>query len=336
MLGLQCEVIAKCEFLNPGGSVKDRIGVRMVLEAEKEGRIKKGDTLIEPTSGNTGVGMSMAAAVAGYNMVITLPAKMSQEKVSVLQALGASVIRTPTEAAFDAPESHIGVAEKIRKENPQRNHVLDQYKNPNNPDAHYYGTGPEILRQCGGRVDMLVMTVGTGGTLSGIAKYFREKSPKTIIVGVDPVGSLLADPIKEKDSVGTYHVEGIGYDFVPDVLDRSLVHEWVKTVDKESFELARLLHKKEGLLVGGSSGAAMVGVRRAAARLGPGQRCVVLLPDSIRNYLTKFVDDEWMKYHKLMEGPCQRLPAEALSKHAAQLEQRVKQLEAELKAKSKI
>ena len=310
--------------------MKDRIGARMVLEAERTGRIKPGDTLVEPTSGNTGVGMAMASAVQGYNCVITLPQKMSQEKVSVLEALGAKVIRTPTEAAWDAPESHIGVAFKMQREDAsKRTHVLDQYKNLNNPDAHYHGTGPEILRQCGGRVDMLVMTVGTGGTLTGVAKYFREASPQTVIVGVDPYGSILADPAKDK--VGTYLVEGIGYDFIPEVLDRSLVHQWVKTEDKESFEHARMMHRMEGLLCGGSCGAALVGAARAAQGLGPDKRVVILLADSIRNYLTKFVDDAWMQHYGFLpKGIAARVPVEVMTKRNQELEAKVKQLEGEL------
>eukprot|EP00760_Papus_ankaliazontas_P014958 PhM_4_TR161/c0_g1_i1/m.13821/K01697/CBS; cystathionine beta-synthase len=333
LLGLKCEVVAKCEFFNPGGSVKDRIGVRMVEEGIKSGLVKEGDTLIEPTSGNTGVGMAMAAAVTKRRMIITLPEKMSSEKVSILKALGADVVRTPTEAAWDSPESHIGVAEALRKKDPVHHHVLDQYKNINNPNAHYCGTAPEILKQCGGKVDMLVISTGTGGTLSGIARYFKEHSPQTKIVAVDPVGSILADPANDK--VGTYHVEGIGYDFIPNVLDRSLVHQWVKSEDKESFELARMLHRHEGLLCGGSSGSALAGVKKAAAGLSEGQRVVVILPDGIRNYMTKFVDDEWMRYHKFMSGTASRPPVEVVLKEHDALKKRVVKLEAELK-KSKL
>lgn len=290
-----CEILAKCEFMNAGGSVKDRIGRRMVLEAEKEGRIKPGDTLIEPTSGNTGIGMALTAAIRGYRMIITMPEKMSREKQVVLEALGAEIIRTPTEAAFDAPESHIGVAKKLNEILPN-SHILDQYSNPNNPDAHYHDTAAEILEQTGGKLDYLVAGAGTGGTISGIAKRLKEVVPNVKIIGADPVGSILAGPA----DVGSYNVEGIGYDFIPDVLDRSLVDEWVKTEDRESFILARKLIRREGLLCGGSSGSAMHAALLIAAR-EPGKRIVVILPDSVRNYMTKFMDDQWMKEHSFDE-----------------------------------
>ena len=291
--GLKCELLGKCEFMNAGGSVKDRIGKRMVEEAEKSGRIKPGDTLIEPTSGNTGVGLAMAGAVKGYKVVITLPEKMSNEKVNMLKGLGASIVRTPTEAAWDAPESHIGVAARLHHELPN-SHILDQYKNPANPDAHYEGTAREILHQCDGRLDMVVVGAGTGGTITGIARRLKEVLPNLIVVGVDPVGSILAQPESLNTPGPSYLVEGIGYDFVPEVLDRGLVDKWVKSNDADSLRMARRIIREEGLMVGGSSGAAMAAALQAARSLGAGQRCVVLLPDSTRNYMTKFLDDEWM------------------------------------------
>ena len=289
---MPCNVYAKCEFMNPGGSVKDRIGYNMVLEAERSGRIKRGDTLIEPTSGNTGIGIALAGAVYGYRVIITLPEKMSREKQVILAALGAEIIRTPTEAPSHSPESHIGVALRLQKELPNA-HILDQYVNPANPMAHYNGTGQEILEDLGGQVDMLVVSAGTGGTISGVAKRLKEKNPKCIVVGVDPVGSILAGD----EEVKSYQVEGIGYDFIPDVLDRDLVDVWVKTRDPESFRLARRLIKEEGFLCGGSSGATMLGVMEHAPKLRAGQNCVVILSDGVRNYMTKFVDDNWMKQH---------------------------------------
>jgi cystathionine beta-synthase len=293
-----CTFYAKCEFMNAGGSVKDRIGKRMVEEAEKSGRIKPGDTLIEPTSGNTGIGMALAAAVKGYRMIITMPEKMSREKQVVLEALGAEIIRTPTEAAFDAPESHIGVAKQMHAILPN-SHILDQYANPDNPLAHYHGTATEILEQTGGNFDYLVAGAGTGGTISGIAKKIKEEHPEIKIIGVDPVGSILAGPAE----VGSYKVEGIGYDFIPDVLNRDLIDEWVKTEDHESFLVARRLIRREGLLCGGSSGTAMWAAMQVAKRVGPGKTFVVVLPDSVRNYLTKFVDDRWMQENGFTERP---------------------------------
>ncbi len=286
---LPCEIYGKCEFMNPGGSVKDRIGVKMLLDAEAEGRIKPGDTLIEPTSGNTGIGLAMAAAVRGYRMIITMPEKMSREKQVVLEALGAEIIRTPTEAAFDAPESHIGVANRLREVIPSA-HILDQYSNPANPGAHEFGTGAEIVKQLAD-VDAVVMTAGTGGTLTGIARAIKKVRPEVKIIGVDPEGSILAGP----GAITSYKVEGIGYDFIPDVLDRSLVDEWIKSNDKDSFRVARQLIRQEGLLVGGSSGSAVWAAMKVARMLPRGSKIVTVLPDSIRNYLSKFVDDRWMR-----------------------------------------
>ena len=292
--GIKCEILAKCEFFNSGGSVKDRIAKRMVEDAEASGRIKPGSTLIEPTSGNTGIGLALAAAIKGYRCVITLPEKMSKEKVDVLKALGAEIIRTPTEAAWDSPDSHIGVAKRLLEEIPD-SHILDQYGNPSNPLAHYDGTAEEIWEQCEGKVDMVVSAAGTGGTISGISRRLKELNPNIQIVGVDPYGSILAEPENLNTSgVGVYHVEGIGYDFIPKVLDRSVVDSWIKTGDQESFLMARRLIREEGLLCGGSGGAAMVGALKAAATLKEGQRCVVILADSIRNYMSKHLSDHWM------------------------------------------
>jgi len=287
---LSCNLLAKCEFFNPGGSIKDRIGWNMVEDAEKSGRIKPGDTLIEPTSGNTGQGIALAAAVKGYKCIITMPEKMSREKQIALEALGAKIVRTPTEAAFNDPESHIGVAKKLHNEIPN-SHILDQYGNPSNPDAHYDNTAKEILDDFGTDLHMVVMGVGTGGTITGVAKKLKEEIPDIIIVGADPVGSILGGGKK----VEPYLVEGIGYDFIPDVLDNGLVDEYVKTEDEESFIMARRLIKEEGLLCGGSSGSAMVAALKAAVKLNNDKNCLVILPDGIRNYMTKFPNDDWMR-----------------------------------------
>jgi cystathionine beta-synthase len=290
-----CEILVKCEYLNAGGSVKDRIGRRMLERAQAAGRIRPGDTLIEPTSGNTGIGLALAAAVHGYRMIITMPEKMSREKQVVLEALGAEIIRTPTEAAWDAPESHIGVARQLQKILPNA-HILDQYGNPDNPDAHFEGTGAEIVEQCGGRLDYCVMTAGTGGTITGVARRLKRDVPGVKVVGVDPEGSILAGP----GPIHSYKVEGIGYDFIPDVLDRSLVDEWVKSEDRPSFLMARRLIRQEGLLCGGSAGAAVWAAVQVAKR-EPGKRIVVILADSVRNYLTKFLDDRWMRENGFTE-----------------------------------
>ena len=291
--GLDCNFFAKCEFLNPGGSVKDRIGYQMVIDAEAQGRIKPGDTLIEPTSGNTGIGLALAGAVRDYRVIITMPEKMSREKQVVLEALGARIVRTPTEAAWDSPESHIGVARRMQEELPNA-HILDQYSNPSNPDAHYNHTGQEILDDMSPMsVDMVVMGAGTGGTITGVARKIKEANPNCLIVGADPIGSILAGG----EHIAPYKVEGIGYDFIPEVLDRDLVDIWVKTSDRQSFQLSLRLIHDEGLLCGGSSGSAMAAALKEARRLGPGQNCVVLLPDGVRNYMSKFVDDNWMREH---------------------------------------
>ncbi|HAT7923485.1 TPA: pyridoxal-phosphate dependent enzyme [Legionella pneumophila] len=287
---LECELYAKCEFFNPGGSVKDRIGYEMVVKAEKEGRIKPGDTLIEPTSGNTGIGIALAGAVLGYKVIITMPEKMSQEKQSVLERLGATIYRTPTEAAYDAPDSHISLAKKLQAEIPN-SHILDQYANPNNPNAHYFGTAQEIIDDFGKDLHMVVAGVGTGGTITGIARRLKEYNPAIKIIGADPEGSILGGGTEVK----SYHVEGIGYDFFPDVLDNTLIDAYIKTNDADSFSTARRLIKEEGLLIGGSSGAAMWAALQAAKSLSKGQKCLVILPDSIRNYMSKFANDEWMK-----------------------------------------
>ena len=287
---LSCKLYAKCEFFNPGGSIKDRIGWRMVEDAELEGRIKPGDTLIEPTSGNTGQGIALAAAVKGYRCIITMPEKMSKEKQIALEALGAEIIRTPSEVAFDDPTSHIGVAKKLNGEI-ENSHILDQYGNQSNPDAHYYGTAQEILDDFGKDLDMVVMGVGTGGTITGVSKRLKEEIPGITIVGADPVGSILGGGNK----ITPYLVEGIGYDFFPDVLDNDLVDKYIKTKDEESFLMSRRLIKEEGLLCGGSCGSAMVAALQSAIKLSNTQKCLVILPDGIRNYMTRFPNDDWMK-----------------------------------------
>jgi len=302
-LDVECELLAKCEFFNAGGSVKDRIGKRMIEEAEKSGRIKPGDILIEPTSGNTGVGLCMAAAIKGYKMIICLPQKMSGEKVNTMKCLGAEILRTPTEAAWNAEDSHIFLSQRLAKE--VGGHVLDQYKNAANPLAHYEGTAEEIIEQTGGQLDYIVLSAGTGGTVTGIAKKLKERIPNCKIVAVDPHGSILAKPDALNDGskrtgqgrLQGYHVEGIGYDFIPTVLDRDVIDHWVKTDDDESFAMGRMIIRREGLLIGGSCGATMAGAYRFIREnnIGAGKRVAVLFADSARNYMSKFYEDTWME-----------------------------------------
>merc|ERR1719265_2442696 len=302
-LGHECEILAKCEFFNAGGSVKDRIGKRMIEEAEKSGMIKPGDILIEPTSGNTGVGLCLTAALKGYKMIICLPQKMSGEKVNTMKCLGAEILRTPTEAAWNAEDSHIFLSQRLAKE--VGGHVLDQYKNAANPLAHYEGTAEEIIEQTGGQLDYIVLSAGTGGTVTGIAKKLKEKIPNCKVVGVDPHGSILAQPDVLNDGskrtgqgrLQGYQVEGIGYDFIPTVLDRDVVDHWVKTDDDESFAMGRTIIRREGLLIGGSCGATMAGAYRFIREhnVGAGKRVAVLFAESARNYMSKFYEDTWME-----------------------------------------
>ena len=292
--------MAKCEFLNPGGSVKDRIGRRMVLDAEKTGRINKGDIIVEPTSGNTGIGLSMCAAARGYKMIITMPEKMSAEKENTLRGLGAEIVRTPTELPTEHIDSHMGVAYKLTQDL-DNCHMLDQYSNPSNAMAHYEGTGQEIWDQCEGKVDTVVLGVGTGGTVTGIARFLKDKNPNIKIVGVDPYGSILAEPAELNKNECPYLVEGVGYDFIPRVLDRTPIDKWYKNADPESFDYARRLIKEEGLLVGGSSGGVMWAAIEEAKHMKEGERMVIVLHDSIRNYMTKYLSDDWMYLNGFIE-----------------------------------
>lgn len=271
----------------------------MVLDAEAKNLLTPGCTIIEPTSGNTGIGLAMACAVKGYKCIIVMPEKMSDEKVGTLKSLGATIIRTPTEASFDAPEGLIAVAQKL-KHDIAGSVILNQYRHSGNPLAHYDGTGTEILYQCDGCVDMIVIGAGTGGTVTGIGRKVKEECETCQIVSVDPHGSILAEPASlNKSDVTFYEIEGIGYDFIPTVLDRSVVDRWIKVEDKESLTMAKRLQREEGILCGGSSGAALHAAIIAAKDLKEGQKCVVLLPDSIRNYMSKFVQDSWMEARDL-------------------------------------
>lgn len=305
-LNLNCELLVKCEFFNPGGSIKDRIAVRMVDDAERDGSLvpNAGYTIIEPTSGNTGIGLALVSAVRGYRCVIVMPKKMSAEKENTLKALGAEIIRTPTEAAYNDDDSHVSVAIKLANQTP-KSIILNQYRAAGNPLAHYDLTAEEILTTCQNNVDLIVAGAGTGGTVTGIARKVKERLPRCKIAGIDPIGSILAIPneLNVLNEKPFYEVEGIGYDFVPTVLDRPIVDSWFKTTDDESFKMARLLIKTEGLLVGGSSGAALTGAVKAIEHFKlneQGKRVVVILPDSVRNYMSKFLSDDWMKERNFM------------------------------------
>jgi cystathionine beta-synthase len=291
-------LLAKLEFLNPGGSNKDRIGLAMIEAAEREGRLRPGGTIVEPTSGNTGVGLAIAAARKGYRCIFVMPDKMSQEKISTLRAFGAEVVITPTAVEHDSPESYYSVSDRLAEEIPG-GFKPDQYSNPANPQAHYETTGPELWEQTGGEVDAVVISVGTGGTITGVGRYFKERNPEILIVGADPEGSVFT--ADEAHPVHPYLVEGIGKDTWPETLDRAVVDEWVRVGDRDSFLAARRLAREEGLLVGGSSGTTAWAALELARRLGPAARIVLTLPDGGRSYLSKFYDDNWMIQYGFME-----------------------------------
>ncbi len=287
-------MLLKLESLNPGGSVKDRIGIAMIETAEKQGFVKPGGTIIEPTSGNTGMGLAMAASVKGYKMIFTMPDKMSEEKRSLLRAFGADVVVTPTNVPPDSPQHYIRVAERLARETPN-SFMPNQYVNKMNPLAHYQTTGPEIYRQTDGELDMFVCGVGTGGTITGTGRYLKERKRKIRIVGVDPEGSIFYQRFQgKKEEAHPYFVEGIGEDFMPGTFDMSLVDEFVRVSDRDAFHMARRLAREESILVGGSGGAAVVGALKMAEGLMEKQVVVTLLPDTGRNYLSKLFSDKWM------------------------------------------
>ena len=309
---LKCTILAKLEFLNPGGSIKDRIGIQMVEAAEKQGLIKPGYTVVEPTSGNTGIGLALAAITKGYKMIFTLPDKMSKEKIDLLKAFGAKVIITPTNVPPDHPANYVKVAERIVKETPN-SFMPNQYFNFSNPEAHYRTTGPEIWEQTQGKIDVLVASMGTGGTISGIGRYLREKNPKIRIVGVDPEGSMYHHEFYgTKGDIHSYKVEGIGEDFLPSTLNLKVVDEIITVTDKDAFLTARELAQKEGMFAGGSAGAAVFAALKVAKNLKKNQTIVVILPDTGRNYLNKIYSDEWMVENGFLEGGDERIDVEEI------------------------
>jgi cystathionine beta-synthase len=293
-------LLAKLDYLNPGGSVKDRIGLKMIEAAERDGNLRPGSTIVEPTSGNTGVGLAIAATLKGYRCIFVMPDKVSQEKISLLRAYGAEVIICPTAVEPASPESYYSVSNRLAEEIPGA-FKPDQYSNQANPQAHYETTGPELWEETGGELDAIVFSVGTGGTISGTARYLKEQNPDLLVVGADPQGSIYSS-----DKVHPYLVEGIGEDFWPTTFDPSLVDEYVTVSDRDSFLTARRLAREEGILVGGSGGTAVWALIKVAERFGEDATIATLLPDSGRGYLSKLYDDNWLAEYGILE---RRAPA---------------------------
>lgn len=295
--GVRPTILAKLEMLNPGGSVKDRIGLRMIEAAERAGHLKRGGTIVEPTSGNTGHGLAIAAAIKGYRCIFVMPDKMSQEKISLLRAYGAEVVITPTAVPPESPESYYRVADRLTEEIPG-GFQPNQYFNQENPQAHYETTGPELWEQTGGEIDVLVGGIGTGGTITGAARYLKEKKPELLVVGADPEGSVFSG-----DEPRPYLVEGIGEDFWPETFDPDLVDRYVRVSDRDSLLAARAITRQEGILVGGSSGTALHAALEVAREMDEGATIVVIFPDTGRNYLSKLYSDTWMLQHGFRERP---------------------------------
>ncbi len=319
--GLPCPVLAKVEFFNPGGSVKDRIGLAMVEDMEKKGRLKPGGTIVECTSGNTGLGLAMVAAVKGYRAAFCMPDKVSSEKVNLLKAFGAEVFLSPTAVAPDHPDSYYSVAKRLARERPGAV-LMDQYNNPANPAAHEVSTGPELWKQTAGRITHFVAGMGTGGTISGTARYLKSQNPKLQVIGADPVGSILKH-YKETGQMSeahTYKIEGVGEDFIPLALDFSLVDRVIQCNDHDGLNTARRLAREDAIFVGGSSGMAAWVAMQVARECGPNDLVVVLLPDTGERYLTKVHNDEWMRDNHLLD------PADTSAGHLVSGKPRLRQL----------
>ena len=305
--GLAPQIVAKVEYFNPGGSITDRVAMAMIEAAERDGRLRPGGTIIEPTSGNTGTGLAIAARLKGYRVIAVMPDKMSREKIDLLRAYGAEVVVTPTDVDPESPQSYYRVADRLEREIPGA-FQPNQYKNPANPEAHYLSTGPELWRQSGGAITHLVVGVGTGGTITGVAKYLKEQNPAIEVIGADPVGSIYSN-----EEVHPYLVEGVGEDFWPSTYDPSVVDRYVTVSDRDSFLTTRRLAETEGLLVGGSCGLAMHAALEVAAGIDdPEAMVAVILPDGGRGYLSKIFSDEWMTQHGFLERGEERFVGDVL------------------------
>jgi cystathionine beta-synthase len=301
---IKSEIYVKCEYLNPGGSMKDRVAINIVSDAERRGLLRPGGTIIEATSGNTGMGLAMVAAVRGYQCIFVMPDKMSIEKIQSLRAFGAKVVICPTAVEPEDPRSYYSVSRRLVEETPGA-FYSNQYHNPANPEAHYVSTAPEIWEQTGGDFDVFAAGMGTGGTLSGCARYFKEKKPEIKIVGVDPIGSLYYEYVKtgRLTKPFSYYVEGIGEDFLPSTMNLKVIDEISRVDDKECFLMTRRLSREEGLFVGGSCGAAVAGAIKYAEQSGRQEKILILLPDGASKYLSKIFNDEWMKQNGFLDEP---------------------------------